>query len=149
MTGYDAVASGRATQMSGLTKTDDYTFTAALTKRAGYFTTLVGLWPFWVVDQKVVTSAGDNAWFIKPETLIGSGPFRMTARVPGQSIDFQPVPDWYGGSTGKLTRVHVEILADTVALVSQYESGVFSLIGYGRQGLPPVAATRYLSLIHI
>ena len=142
---YDPVASGRASQMSGLAKTDDYTFTATLTKRAGYFTTLVGLWPFWAVDQKVVASAGENAWFTRPETLIGSGPFRKTARVPGQSIDFQPVPDWYGGSTGKLTRVHVEVMADTVAQVSQYESGVFSLIGYGRQGLPPAAATRYTS----
>jgi oligopeptide transport system substrate-binding protein len=145
VTGYDAVAQGRAAQMSGLAKVDDYTFTAALTKRAGYFTTLVGLWPFWVVDQKVIASAGEDAWFTKPETLIGSGPFRMTARVPGQSIDFQPVPDWYGGSTGKLTHVHVEVIADAVAQVSQYESGAFSLIGYGRQGLPPAAATRYTS----
>jgi oligopeptide transport system substrate-binding protein len=143
--GYDAVASGRAAQLSGLSKTDDYTFTAALTKRAGYFTTLVGLWPFWVVDQKVIASAGENAWFSKPETLVGSGPFRMTGRVPGQSMDFQPVTDWHAGSTGKLTRVHVEVTADTVAQVSQYESGVFSLIGYGRQGLAPAAATRYTS----
>jgi oligopeptide transport system substrate-binding protein len=145
VTGYDAVAQGRAAQMSGLAKVDDYTFTAALTKRAGYFTTLVGLWPFWVVDQKVIASAGEDAWVTRPETLIGSGPFRMTARVPGQSIDFQPVPDWYGGSTGKLTHVHVEVIADAVAQVSQYESGAFSLIGYGRQGLPPAAATRYTS----
>jgi oligopeptide transport system substrate-binding protein len=141
--GYDPVAAGRATQMSGLAKTDDYTFTATLTKRAGYFTTLVGLWPFWLVDQKVIASAGENAWFTKPETLIGSGPFRLTARVAGQSMDFQPVPDWYGGTTGKLAHVHLEVVADTVAQVSQYESGVFSLIGYGRQGLPPAAATRY------
>ncbi|GAC1648595.1 MAG: peptide ABC transporter substrate-binding protein [Candidatus Dormibacteraceae bacterium] len=145
VTGYDAVATGRATQMSGLVRTDDYTFSATLTKRAGYFTSLVGLWPFWVVDQKVIASAGENSWVTKPETLIGSGPFRMTSRVAGQSLDFQPVADWYGGSAGKLTRVHVEVMPDTVAQVAQYESGVFSLIGYGRQGLPPVAATRYTS----
>ncbi len=143
--GYDAVAAGRANQMSGLAKVDDYTFTATLTKQAGYFMTEVGLWPFWVVDQKVIASVGEDAWFTKPETLIGSGPFRLTARVPGQSMDFQPVPAWYGGTTGKLTRVHVEIVAETTAQVTQYESGVFSLIGYGRQGLPPAAATRYTS----
>ena len=143
--GYDAVAAGRAGQMSGLAKLDDYTLTATLTKRAGYFMTEVGLWPFWVVDQKVITSAGEDAWFTKPQTLIGSGPFQMTARVPGQSMDFQPVPTWYGGPTGKLARVHIEIVAETSAQVTQYESGVFSLIGYGRQGLPPAAATRYTS----
>jgi len=143
--GYDAVAGGRANQLSGLAKVDDFTFAATLTKRAGYFITLVGLWPFWVVDQKVIASAGEDAWFTKPETLIGSGPFRMTAHVPGQSMDFQPVVSWYGGPTGKLTNVHVEVVPDGTAQVAQYESGVFSLVGYGRQGLPPAAATRYTS----
>jgi oligopeptide transport system substrate-binding protein len=143
--GYDLVAEGRANQLSGLAKVDDFTFTATLSKRAGYFITEIGLWPFWVVDQKVIASAGEDAWFTKPETLIGSGAFRMTARLPGQSMDFQPVGGWYGGSTGKLTRVHVEVVPDSAAQVSQYESGVFSLVGYGRQALPPAAATRYTS----
>ena len=143
--GYDAVAAGRANQLSGLAKVDDFTFTATLSKKAGYFFTEVGLWPFWVVDQKVIATAGEDAWFTKPETLVGSGPFRMTARVPGQSMDFQPAVGWYGGSTGKLTHVHVEVVPDPAAQVTQYETGVFSLIGYGRQGLPPAAATRYTS----
>ena len=143
--GYDALAAGRASQLSGLAKVDDFTFTATLTKKAGYFLTELGLWPFWLVDQKVIASAGEDAWFTKPETLVGSGPFRMTARVPGQSMDFQPVAGWNGGSTGKLTQVHIEVVPDGAAQVTQYESGVFSLIGYGRQGLPPAAATRYTS----
>ncbi len=143
--GYDAVASGRSPQMSGLAKVDDYTLTATLTRAAGQFITEVGLWPFWVVDQKVIVAAGEDAWTTKPETLVGSGPFRITARVPGQSLDFQPVTTWYGGSTGTLTRVHVEVVADANTQVAQYESGVFSLVGYGRQGLPPAAAARYTS----
>jgi oligopeptide transport system substrate-binding protein len=143
--GYEPVAEGRSQQLSGLVKIDAYTFTATLSKASGYFLTELGLWPFWVVDQKVIASAGEQAWFTKPETLIGSGPFRMTARVPGQSIDFQPVTGWYGGSTGKLTKVHVEVVADPTTQVAQYETGVFSLVGYGRQGLPPAAATRYTS----
>jgi oligopeptide transport system substrate-binding protein len=143
--GYDAVAAGRTNQMSGLVKVDDFTFTATLTRKAGYFFTELGLWPFWVVDQKVIATAGEDAWVTKPETLIGSGPFRMTARVPGQSMDFQPVIGWYGGTTGKLMHVHVEVVPDPAAQVTQYESGVFSLVGYGRQGLPPAAATRYTS----
>jgi oligopeptide transport system substrate-binding protein len=141
--GYQDVASGKTAQMSGLSKPDDYTLNIALAKRAGNFVTEVGLWPYWVVDQKVVSSAGDNAWFTKPNTLVGSGPFHLTARKPGQSMDFEPVAAWYGGKTGALTHVHVEVMADTGAQVSQYEAGVFSMIGDGRQGLPPAAATRY------
>ena len=143
--GYDTVASGRTSRLSGLAKVDDFTFTATLTKKAGYFLTELGLWPFWVVDQKVITAAGEDAWVTKPETLVGSGPFRMTARAPGQSMDFEPAIGWYGGSTGKLAHIHVEVVPDAAAQVTQYESGVFSLIGYGRQGLSPAAATRYTS----
>jgi len=145
ITGYTDVASGKAAHMSGLGKVDDYAFTVTLAKRAGYFLTETGLWPFWVVDRQVIASAGDSVWFTKPDTLVGSGPFRLTARIPGQSMDFQPVAGWYGGKTGALTRVHVDVTADAAAQVAQYESGVFSLIGYGRQPLAPAAATRYTS----
>ncbi|HKW72438.1 MAG TPA: peptide ABC transporter substrate-binding protein [Candidatus Dormibacteraeota bacterium] len=145
--GYQDVAAGRSAQMSGLARTDEFTLTATLVKRAGFFVTEVALWPFWVVDQRVIASAGDDAWFSKPDTLIGTGPFRMTARTPAQSMDFAPVPGWFGGPkknpTGVLTRVHIEVTADMAAAVSQYEAGVFSLVGYARQGLPPVAATKY------
>lgn len=141
--GYQDVAGGRTKQMSGLSKTDAYTLNVTLVKRAGYFMSEVALWPFWLVDQKVVASAGEDAWSTKPETLIGSGPFRMTARTAGESMDFAPVTAWYGGKTGALTHVHVEVMADTSLQVTQYESGVFSLIGFARQGLAPAAATRY------
>jgi ABC-type oligopeptide transport system substrate-binding subunit len=141
--GYGDVAAGRASQMSGLVKVDDYTLQVTLTKRAGYFPVLAGLWPFWVVDQKVIASAGDSAWTAKPETLVGSGPFRMTDRVLGQSMDFEPVSDWYGGKTGDLTRVHIDVVADPTAQVAKYEAGVYTLLGYARQPLAPDAATRY------
>lgn len=141
--GYGDVASGRTSQLSGLVKVDDQTVQVALVKKAGYFVTELGLWPFWLVDQKVIASAGESVWFTKPDTLIGSGPFKMTARAPGQSMDFAPVADWYGGKTGALTHVHVEVMSDLSAQVAQYESKVFTLLGYGRQGLPPDAATRY------
>ncbi|HEY6875857.1 MAG TPA: peptide ABC transporter substrate-binding protein [Candidatus Dormibacteraeota bacterium] len=141
--GYQLVAAGRAAGMSGLTKTDDYTVVTTLTSPAGYWLTEVGLWPFWLVDSKVVAAAGDEVWFTKPDTLVGSGPFKMTARSAGQSMDFEPVPHWYGGSTGALKHVHVEVVTDPAVQIAKYESGVFSLIGYGRQSLTPETAARY------
>jgi ABC-type oligopeptide transport system substrate-binding subunit len=143
--GYQAVADGRTTKLSGLVKVDAYTFTTTLTTPAGYWYTVVGLWPFWVVDRNVIAAAGDNIWFTKPETLIGSGPFRMTARSAGQSLDFEPVPAWFGGPTGSITHVHIDVLADLTVQLARYESGVYSLIGYAGQGLSPAAAVRYTS----
>ena len=141
--GYQQVAGGRAKTLSGLTKIDDHTVQAALVKAAGYWLTEVGLWPMWLVDRKVVASAGDDVWFTKPETLIGSGPFRLTAHVVGGSLDFEPVTGWYGGSTGALKHVHVDVVSDPGAQVAGYETGVYSLVGYGRQVLPAVTAVKY------
>jgi oligopeptide transport system substrate-binding protein len=143
--GYDAVAQGRAKQLSGLTKIDQYTVSTVLAKPAGYWLTEVALWPFWLVDQNVVKSAGEDLWYTKPETLVGSGPFRFTARQVGASLDFEPVAGWYGGSTGALKHVHVEVLTDQATQLQKYESGIFSLIGYGRQALSPDTAVKYLT----
>jgi ABC-type transport system substrate-binding protein len=117
------------------TAVDSQTLKVTLLRPASYFLTLVALAPFWSVDQHVFESSG---------ALIGSGPFRMTARTPGQSMDFEPVRDWYGGSTGALTHVHVQVVADTAVQLSQFEAGIFSLIGYGRQSLSTGARSRDL-----
>jgi oligopeptide transport system substrate-binding protein len=141
--GYELVAQGRSKQLGGVTKTDAYTVVVTLSTAAGYWLTEVGLWPYWLVDQKVVSSAGEDIWFTQPGSLIGSGPFKLTAHAPGQSLDFAPVPHWHGGSTGALKRVHVEVVPDAPTQLSRYESGVFSLIGYGRQSLTSETAARY------
>jgi ABC-type oligopeptide transport system substrate-binding subunit len=142
--GYDAVAGGKAQTMTGLKKIDDYSFSATLSAKAGYWYTEVALWTAWVVDQKVVTAGGgESKWFSDPNNLIGTGPFKVTARTPKQSIDFAPVANWYGGSTGALKAVHIEVVADQKAQLTKYESGNYSMIGYAGQSLTPEDLIRY------
>ena len=144
--GYDDVSNGKATHMTGLKKIDDYSFSATLSASAGYWYTEVALWTAWVVDQKAITAGGgDDKWFTDPANLIGTGQFKMTARTPKQSIDFAPVSNWYGGSTGVLKKVHIEIVADQKAQLTKYESGNYSLIGFANQGLTPEDVIRYNS----
>ena len=143
--GYDDVANGKATHLTGLKKIDDYSFSATLSTPAGYWYTELALWTAYVVDKKVVDAAGDSKWWTDPATLIGTGPFRMTARTPKQSADFAPVSNWWGGSTGALTKVHIEILADQKAQLTKYESGGYSLIGFTNQLLTPEDVIRYNS----
>jgi ABC-type oligopeptide transport system substrate-binding subunit len=134
--------------MSGLKKIDDYSFSATLTAPAGYWYTETALWTAWVVDTKVVLANGkatDTKWADDPSTAIGTGQFKMTARTPKQSLDFAPVPNWWGGSTGTLTKVHIEIIADQKAQITKYESGGYSLIGFANQSLTPEDVIRYHS----
>jgi ABC-type oligopeptide transport system substrate-binding subunit len=141
--GYSDVAAGKATTLSGLKKIDDYSFSATLSAPAAYWFTEVALWTAWVVDQKVVSVAGDDKWFTDPSTFVGTGQFKMTARTAKQSIDFAPVDNWWGGSTGVIKKVHIEIIADQKAQLTKYESGNFSLIGYANQNLTPEDVIRY------
>ena len=146
--GYDEVSTGKATHMSGLKKIDDYSFSATLTAPAGYWYTEVALWTAWVVDQKVIKAAGkedDQNWASDPATAVGTGMFKMTARTPKTSTDFAPVANWWGGSTGAITKVHIEIIADQKAQLTKYESGGYSLIGYDNQNLTPEDVIRYNS----
>src|SRR5258708_37534022 len=126
--------------MTGLKKIDDFSFSATLTAPAGYWYTETALWTAWVVDPKVVLAAGkatESTWASDPATAIGTGQFKMSARTPKQSIDFVPVPNYWNGSTGTLTKVHIEIVADQKAQVTKYESNGYSLIGFANQSLTP------------
>src|SRR5712692_1426020 len=146
--GYDPVSNGKAHDMTGLKALDDYTLQATLSAPAGYWYTETALWTAWVVDQKVILSAGkedDKAWASDPATAIGTGQFKMTARTAKQSLDFAPVPNWWGGSTGTLTKVHIEIIADQKAQLTKYESNGYSLIGFANGSLTPEDVIRYHS----
>lgn len=128
--GFADVQSGRAKTLSGLRKSDDYTIVATLTAPAGYWLVELGLWAAAVVDQRVVAGKGEDTWWTTPDGLIGTGPFRMTSREKGKSLDFEPVENWWGGSTGRLKRIRVDVVSDQAVAESRYRAGEFDIVGY-------------------
>jgi oligopeptide transport system substrate-binding protein len=143
--GFDAVqGKGKAaSDIAGLSAPDDYTLKAELSAPAAYWVTEVALWGMAVTDRKVIEAKGEDTWWTTPDGLIGTGPFKMTARSPKASLDFAPVDNWWGGSTGALKKVHVEILADQASQVKKYEQGGYDLVGYVDNFITPEDAIRY------
>jgi len=138
------VAAGTATTISGLTAPDDYTLKADLTAPAGYWLSMLAMpTATEVLDQKVIDAAGDLHWTEKVDSYIGSGPFKMTARTPNASMDFEPVKSWWGGDTGKLTKVHVDIGIDDVSRVKKFESQGYEMVGMANNGPGPDDVLRY------
>ncbi|MHB8509639.1 MAG: peptide ABC transporter substrate-binding protein [Candidatus Dormibacteria bacterium] len=126
------------TALSGLKKTDDYTVTAKLTAPAGYFVTSLALVSTgWIVDRKVVATDPDN-WWTKPETLVGSGPYKMSARVPKQSVDFVSVDNWWGSPKPVIKKIHNDILDSATTAVQKYDQGGYDIVGYGGWSNLPV-----------
>jgi ABC-type oligopeptide transport system substrate-binding subunit len=142
--GADDVANGKATAISGLSAPSADTLVAKLSAPAGYFvTTLAMPTETEVVDKKVVDAAGDTKWTQDASTYIGSGPFKMTARIPKQSMDFAPVANWWGGSTGTLTHVHIDIGIDQASQVKKFESGNYGAVGPSNNLVGPDDVLRY------
>jgi oligopeptide transport system substrate-binding protein len=139
------VEAGKAQTMSGLSAPDDYTIKAQLTDPAGYWVTELGLWTADVIDQKVVQSAGEDLWWTKADTAIGSGPFKLTARTPKVSMVFAPVSSWWGGATGALKQVKVEVVQDQASQVKKFESGGYDVVGPGNSPPGPDDILRYKS----
>ncbi len=138
------VENGVATTIKGLSAPDDYTLVAQLDAPAGYWLTQLAMpTATEVLDQKVISAAGDEHWTEKPETYIGTGPFKLTSRIPKQSMDFVPVKNWWGGDTGKLTKVHVDIGVDAGSAVQKFESGGYELVGMANNAAGPDDVLRY------
>jgi len=128
--GFTDVQEKRTKTLSGLTAPNDHTVVAKLTKPAGYWIVELGLWAAAVIDKNVVGARGEDTWWTTPEGLVGTGPFRMTSRVEGRSLDFEPVAGWWAGSTGRMKRVHVDVVSDQSVQVSRYLAGDYDIVGY-------------------
>jgi oligopeptide transport system substrate-binding protein len=143
--GFQDTADHKTKAMSGLTAPDDYTVKPPLTDSAGYWMSELALSTAAVVSEKAVTAAGEDTWWTKPETAVGAGPFKMTERTAKASMAFQPVANWWGGSTGALKNIKVEISVDQASQVKKYEADGYDLVGMANQPPGPDDILRYKS----
>jgi len=155
--GYDSVAANQifgsrlqgllakkdaSVSMAGLGAPDEYTVVVKLSNASGWFLPslaqpgVVGM----VVDEEVVKNDFDH-WSSKPETLVGTGPFKMASRKPNQAADFVAVASWWGNAT-TLTKVHIEVVPDPKVAIAMYEQGAYDVFGYGAYGGPVAELTR-------
>ncbi|MHB8613740.1 MAG: peptide ABC transporter substrate-binding protein [Candidatus Dormibacteraceae bacterium] len=127
--------------MTGLTAPDPYTVKVKLASPAGWMMTALALGGStgWIVDQNAVKQDFDN-WWTNPATAIGTGPYKMTARVPKQSVDFAAVDNWWGSPKPTVTKVHLDVsVNDASTAITKYEQGGYDAVGYGGYSNLPVA----------
>src|SRR2546428_42703 len=117
--------------MSGLTAPDDYTVKAQLAFPAGWWLSAISLTGSTgqIVDVNAVKQDFDN-WWTNPATAVGTGPYKMTSRVPKATVDFAAVPNWWGSPKPTVQKVHLDIINDASTAITKYEQG----------GYDPVAA---------
>lgn len=126
--------------LTGLIAPDDYTVKVKLSSAAGWFVPAIALSGATgnIVDRNAVKTDFDN-WWTKPETAVGTGPYRMSAHVPNQSIDFVAIDNWWGSPKPTVKHVHLDILSDASSAIARYEQGAYDIYGYGGFSNAPVA----------
>ena len=139
--GYDKVSDPKSgvTTMSGLTAPDDYTVVAKLISQWPVFLTEVAFQPAAVVISKKSVDQDPTNWWGKPETQISSGPYKMTARTPGQSLEFTAVDNWWGSPKPTVKKVTIDIVKDMSSAIVKYDQGGYDTVGFGgmNSDLPP------------
>lgn len=121
--------------MSGLSASNDTTLVVALTSPAGWFESAIAQpgSAASVVDQRIVRNDFDN-WWSNPQTLIGTGAFKLSAHTANQSFDFAAVQNWWGRPKPTLTAVHVDVVPDESVALRSYQQSAVDVFGYGGFG---------------
>jgi oligopeptide transport system substrate-binding protein len=136
--GFDRLPAGPAPafQLTGLSAPDDATVVVKLAHPAGWLLSALALpgAAGAVVDRRVVQQDQAN-WWTRPETLVGTGPYRLSGRSPGRSLDFSATPDWWGPVRPTVQRLHLDVVPDAAAREAAYEQGQYDLNGFGGASL--------------
>ncbi len=137
--GYDVVSADSNwaadhKMLSGMSATDDHTLVIRMISPWYVFNTELALSAAAQVVDPAVVNKDDANWWATPDTAVGTGPYKMTARTPKQSLDFQAVDNWWGSPKPTVKTVHIDVIGDMHQGVVKYQQGGYDLIGYGGMG---------------
>jgi oligopeptide transport system substrate-binding protein len=131
--GYDKLTAkgSTVTAMSGLTAPDDYTVKAQLVSQWPVFLTEVAFQPAAVVISKKSVDKNKDAWWGTPGDEISSGPYVLSARTPGQSLEFKAVSNFWGSPKPTVKTIKIDIVKDLSSAITKYKQGGYDSVGFG------------------
>lgn len=126
--GFDEVWAGSAEEMSGVKVIDPHTLEVKIKATKAY-------WPMYLQYACYYVVAKENAG-LEPisdiESMVGTGPFRITDYQQDQFVEMSRFDDYHGG-TPKLEKVRRLIASDAQTRRQMYESGKVDWVALERQ----------------
>jgi oligopeptide transport system substrate-binding protein len=137
--GYDTVSTvsdwaHNQKMLSGMSAPDDHTLVIKMISPWYVFSTELALSAAAQVVDPTVVNTDDANWWATPATAVGTGPYKMVAYTPKQSVWFDAVPNWWGSPQPTVQHVKIDFIGDMAQGVAKYEQGGYDLIGYGGMG---------------
>ncbi len=119
---------------------DDYTVVYHLKNSYGFFPALAATAPF--IPMNPNTYPEDKIVQF-PDKLDGSGPYRMVSYVPGQQMELEANPEYFGDDKPNIQHVIVRYFADPTTMSNAVEKGEIDIAW---RTLGPVEAIRLQSV---
>ena len=154
--GYEEAVAGNIDALN-VVATDDKTLVVTLANPCPYFGSLAAFATLSPVQQATVEANGD-AWAVNAETYVSNGSFYVTEWVPGSHIMMSKNPNYWNADAIKLDKIKFNLIEDSNAAYSAYQTGEVLLIkdvpteeipsfdGNAEFHVEPIIGTYYLSL---
>jgi oligopeptide transport system substrate-binding protein len=136
--GYDEVAGGKATTLSGIETPDEKTVVFKLSRPDATFLHLMAINFGFIVPKEEVEKAGAD-WGKKP---VGTGAFKFVEWAPGQSIKLERNKDYFRAGVPYLDNLTFEFGQDPTVAVLRLKKGEVDIVG---DGLPPAQFTEAMA----
>ena len=136
--GYDALAGGKASELSGVRVVDDKTVSITLTRPDATFLHLMAINFAYVVPKEEVEKAGAD-WGKQP---VGTGAFKFVEWQPGQRIVLERFKDYFRAGVPYLDKITYEFGQDPTVAVLRLKNGEVDIVG---DGIPPAQFAEIMS----
>ena len=124
--GFDGLANGVATELSGVKAIDDYTIEIKLKEPYAGFMASLAAAPVSILDEKTTTMAGDK-FGIEPEFTVGTGPFKLKEWKLNEGIELVKNEN-YWKEAPKIDGVEIKVVPDTETQNIMYRNGELDIL---------------------
>ncbi len=124
--GFDELANGAATELSGVKAIDDYTVEINLKEPYAGFLASLAAAPVSILDEKTTTEAGDK-FGIEPEFTVGTGPFKLKEWKLNEGIELVKNEN-YWKEAPKVDGVEIKVVPDTETQNIMYRNGELDIL---------------------
>ena len=124
--GFDELANGVATELSGVKAIDDYTIEIKLKEPYAGFMASLAAAPVSILDEKTTTMAGDK-FGIEPESTVGTGPFKLKEWKLNEGIELVKNEN-YWKEAPKIDGVEIKVVPDTETQNIMYRNGELDIL---------------------
>ena len=121
--GAKEVNTGEITDLNyvGVKAIDDYTIQFSLTKPAGFFPGIAGMWIARPVPKWTIEKYGDK--WTEPENIVTNGPYLLKKWAHEDEMILEKNPDYPEADKVQIERVHYIIVVEVSTAMAMYEEG--------------------------